>query len=398
MHTFRSSLPIVVLLTGMFFLNFITRTVMAPLLVHLEQAFAINHTTATGLLLYQSVGFSISLFFSGIIASYLQHKKVIAVSVIASGSALVLLSFATGLWSARAGFALVGAATGLYLASGIAMLSSVTEKKDWGKAIAVHELAPNLAFVVSPLLIEAALLVTNWQGAIRLTGMLCLLGGLLFVAFARGGDFTGIRPTGRTYPALLGCKAVWAFAAITTLASILETSPYNVMPLFLVDERNMSTASANTLLAMSRAATPLLPLLGGWLVDRFHFRYVLYVCLAASGIVMAGISFAHGSVLTVLLVLQAGLPALMFPAVFAALGNAFAPAQQSLVLSLTMPAIALFSTGIVPLFLGFCGDTVGFGVGFMVIGASCMATLIAPRYMALQYAKLAEPQPGREIN
>ena len=391
MSFFKQSLPAVVLLTAIFFLNFLTRTIMAPLLVHLEQAFGLNHTAATGLLAYQSAGLSVSLFCSGILAGYLPHRRVVALSVIGSGLALCLLSLASGIWSARAGFTLVGCATGLYLASGIAMLSDATQKEHWGKAIAIHELAPNLAFVCSPILIETALHFTNWQGAILITGVLCIVGGGLFLRYAKGGNFTGIRPTTHTFPALIALKATWAFAIIATVASVLESSPYNVMPLFLVSERGMNTIEAGSLISISRLITPVLPLAGGWLVDRFHYKPVLFCCLFISAVAMVGVATTHNSLLTISLILQSGMPALMFPAVFAALAHAFTPREQALVLSLTMPFIAGISTGIVPFFLGFCGDTVGFGKGFLVIAFFCLISTLAPRYLTPDYAKLSQP-------
>jgi NNP family nitrate/nitrite transporter-like MFS transporter len=65
----------------------------------------------------------------------------------------------------------LGAGAGLYLPSGIATLTGLVAPRHWGKAIAIHELAPNLDFVTAPLLSEALLNWTSWRGVLILFGI-----------------------------------------------------------------------------------------------------------------------------------------------------------------------------------------------------------------------------------
>ena len=51
----------------------------------------------------------------------------------------------------RTGLYALGLAAGLYMPSAIATITALVDQRHWGKAIAIHELAPNLAFFTGPL-------------------------------------------------------------------------------------------------------------------------------------------------------------------------------------------------------------------------------------------------------
>lgn len=57
---------------------------------------------------------------------------------------------AQGLYSLGAVCLGLGLAAGLYLPSGVAALTSFVRPRDWGKAVAMHEIAPNGGMVLAP--------------------------------------------------------------------------------------------------------------------------------------------------------------------------------------------------------------------------------------------------------
>jgi NNP family nitrate/nitrite transporter-like MFS transporter len=59
---------------------------------------------------------------------------------------MLTIAAATTLWLIQCGLVVLGFAAGFYLPSAIATITSLVDKRHWGKAIAIHELAPNLAF------------------------------------------------------------------------------------------------------------------------------------------------------------------------------------------------------------------------------------------------------------
>src|SRR4030043_2190814 len=143
----RSQMAPLLFLVGIFFLNFIARVFLAPLLPTIENDLKIGHEEAGSFFFVISFGYCIMLLGSSFISSRLNHRRTLILSTVTLGGALLFIGFSQELWLVRLGLFILGMAAGLYLPSGIATLTELVNPKDWGKAISIHELAPNLGFV-----------------------------------------------------------------------------------------------------------------------------------------------------------------------------------------------------------------------------------------------------------
>ena len=99
--TFRDRLPALLLLTSIFFVNFLARIVLAPLMPAVESDLGFSHAEAGSLFLLISLGYFTTILASGFITCRLTHKQTIISSNIALGFALLVISFSTGLWGMR---------------------------------------------------------------------------------------------------------------------------------------------------------------------------------------------------------------------------------------------------------------------------------------------------------
>ena len=163
--SFYQQLRPVSFLAVIFLLNFIARIILAPLLPTIEEELEISHSEAGAFFFLISSGYVIGLLGSGFLASRSSHKITIVISTGGVGLALLGISIANALWAVRLGLIGLGFAGGLYIPSAIATITSLIERPHWGKAIAVHELAPNLAFFAGPFL--AILFLAGRRGARR---------------------------------------------------------------------------------------------------------------------------------------------------------------------------------------------------------------------------------------
>ncbi|HMK52763.1 MAG TPA: MFS transporter, partial [Thermodesulfobacteriota bacterium] len=144
-------------------MNFLSRIILSPLMPTVEKDLKVGHDEAGSLFFMISLGYCIGLLLSGFISSRLTHRKMILLSSVAVGGAIILVSISHHLWMIHLGLIFVGMAAGFYLPSGIATLMELVRPEHWGKALAIHELAPNLAFVIAPLLVEALLGAFSWR-------------------------------------------------------------------------------------------------------------------------------------------------------------------------------------------------------------------------------------------
>ncbi|KPK25531.1 MAG: protein NarK, partial [Nitrospira bacterium SG8_3] len=186
--SFRLQLGPILLLTAIFFLNFIARIMLAPLMPTIEKDLGVGHGEAGSLFLFISSGYFISLLGAGLLSSQLTHRKTIVLSATTVGIALLGISLSDSLWAIRLGLFMLGMAAGIYLPSGIATLTALISVRHWGKGIAIHELAPNLSFVAAPLISEALLPWLSWRGILAVMGGTSVLAGIAFTRFGRGGQ------------------------------------------------------------------------------------------------------------------------------------------------------------------------------------------------------------------
>ncbi len=91
-----------------FFLNFMARIILAPLMPTVERDLGIGHGEAGSLFLLISAGFFPTLLGSGYFSSRLRHRKTIILSSTALGIALLAVSLSNSLWAIPTGIGIAG--------------------------------------------------------------------------------------------------------------------------------------------------------------------------------------------------------------------------------------------------------------------------------------------------
>lgn len=147
---FAAQVGPVFFLAAIFLLNFIARIILSPLLPTMERELAISHKQAGLLFLLISAGYLTGLLSSGFLSSRSTHRRTILVSSTGVGVALLFVSLTTDMRAMQGGLLVLGLASGFYMPSAIATITALFDRRHWGKAIAIHELAPNLAFFSVP--------------------------------------------------------------------------------------------------------------------------------------------------------------------------------------------------------------------------------------------------------
>ncbi len=368
-------------LVGIFFLNFLSRIVLSPLLPTVEKDLKIGHEEAGSFFFIISFGYCIMLLGSSFVSSRLSHRKTILLSTVALGGALLFVGLSHQLWMVRLGLFTLGMAAGLYLPSGIATITELVNPRDWGKAISIHELAPNLSFVIAPLIAEMLLRWFSWQGIFTLFGIFSILTGILFFLFGRGGRFCGESLNVSTLRIILKEPSFWVMMALFSLGIGGTFGMFAMFPLYLVSEKGMDQAWANTLVGLSRISPVGVAILSGWVTDRLGPKRTLKVVFLANGIAVMLLGAASESWIVLLIFLQPMLASSFFPPGFAALSRIGGPQFKSIAVSLTMPVSFLLGGGAIPAMIGFIGEVKSFSIGFIILGGILFGGAILVRYL-----------------
>ncbi len=371
---FQAALAPILLLTGIFFLNFMARIIMAPLMPVIRGDLHLNHSGAGLFFLTLSCGYFLALLGSGYLAGRLPHCRVIGLSSAGVGLALTAIAVAPSLIGIYGGLLALGLAAGIYLPSGIASITDRVAAHHWGKALAIHELAPNSAFLLAPLMVEAALGVVDWRTGLLVLGLAAFALAGFFRWRGQGADYCGEIPDRRLMAAIAAKPAVWLMMLLFGIGISGTLGLYSMLPLYLVSDHGLERPFANTLLAFSRAGSLVAAVFGGWAADRFGPRITIRVVFLVSGLLIIAIGVLRGSFLTAAVFCQPVLAVCFFPAGFSMLSRISTRRNQNITIAVTIPMGFLIGGGIVPLFLGGMGDAGAFGRAFMLIG---MATTLA---------------------
>ena len=378
---FKAHLFPILFLTAIFFLNFLSRIILAPLLPTVELDLGISHSEAGSLFLLISVGYFAALLASGFISARLLHRRTIVLSAASLGLALYLTAFSHGLLGMRAGLILLGMAAGLYLPSGIASITHLVDARHWGKALAIHEVAPNLAFVAAPLFAEFMLEWISWRNILIVLGTLTIVASISFSRFGRGGDFPGSAPGFGACKTLFKLPDFWIMTVLFMMGIASTLGIYTMLPLFLVTEHGMDRSVANELIGLSRVLSIAMALLAGIVNDRFGPKRTLMGVLLSTGAMTILIGLAPGFWVILLVFLQPLMAVSFFPPAFALLSAVGPPDVRNVSVSLAVPTGFMVGGGIMPFFIGYMGDKGNFAGGIVIMGGLILAGALLAAFL-----------------
>jgi NNP family nitrate/nitrite transporter-like MFS transporter len=348
-----------------------------------EKDLKIGHAGAGSLFLLISIGYCTMLMASGFVSSRLNHRKSIVLSSMAVGGSLMIVGFSHHPLGIRFGLVALGMAAGLYLPSGIATLTTLVGPKDLGKALAIHELAPNLSYVAVPFAAAILLEWFSWHRALTLFGIGPLLFGLFFIRFGKGGTFRGEAPNVGTLRIILRKPSSWIMITFFSLGIGASLGVYAMLPLYMVSERGMDPSWTNTLMGLSRISAVGMLFVAGWVTDRLGPKQALRSIFLASGITTILLGVASGSWVAVIIFLQPMLACSFFPPGFVALSQMNSPSIKNVAVSLTSSIGFLIGGGAVPAAIGFVGEFWSFSLGFSLLGGLLLGGVLLVRYLKL---------------
>ena len=373
---FRFPFRPILILVAIYYLSMLSRIVFAPLLPIFEVEFGLTHGQAGSLFLIIALGQCVALLGSGVLSSLLSHRWTIFLSIIMSAVAMVTVSQSISVYHLYPGLFLVGAALGLYFPSGMATLTELISPEQWGKAIALHEMAPNLAFITAPLFLEVLLRLTPWRGIPLVFGALSIFLALLFLFFGPKHHDRGTPPNPQALRQVVRYSSFWVLALIFALGVGAEAGVYSMLPLFLASEMGFARESANTLVGLSRLSGLLILFISGLITDRMGHKRAAVLFLAVMGTLTLLLGVIRGPVTTpILMVLQATAIPCFWPGALAVLSQSFAPHLRSLGVSLVVLSGILWGVGAIPSAIGHLAEVHSFSFGFALLGGLLLAAV-----------------------
>ena len=365
---------------SLWFLNFSTRTVLSPLLPIFEQELHITHALAGSIFLFLAVGYTSSLLVSNWITPRIGFKKSIAIGFIVLIGALLCLVFTGTYWGLGVVAFLLGFGGGLYLPCALPLLTTTIHPDKWGKAIAFHETAASFSILAIPLLAAAALRFLHWKSLVVVLSGLCLAVTVVFLI--RSPDPRPKVEEKSPFSKVLRRRDFWVMGTLWGFAAAGGLGLYNLIPLFLVNEKGISIEVANTIFGLTRIGGLVVTFLAGFLIDRIGVKRVLLLSLLASGFSTTGVALADSfPLLVTMLVLQATFMPIFFPAGLVTISKLTTFSDRSAFAGAVVAFGVVFGTGIAPTLLGAVADVWSFQMGMMVQGLLTMGICFLVKFL-----------------
>lgn len=355
-------------LAGIFFLNMISRLGVAPLLPDIEISLGISHVQAGGFFFLISSGYCISLFGSIFLTPRFTHRSLIIVSSLAVGISLLFAAASKGLFMLQLSMVILGLAGGFYLPSGIASLTGLVNQKDWGKVLGIHQLAPNLAYIIAPLMAGLILTWHSWRMVLSIYGIASLGLALSYARWGQGFTTRTDSPKLKPFKKLIRNPSILIIMFLFIMGMGLNQGVFAIMPLYLTFERGFDPGLSNFILGLSRIIAFGFPLAGGWLADRYGIKRILLITIICSILGTFLLVWLPNSWIWLALVIQASACVCIFPLCFAVMSMITTSQTRSVAVSVVVPVAHFLGSGGVPLGVGFLAEAGNFNNGFIGLG------------------------------
>jgi len=362
------SLSAVLLLTFIFFVHFVARQIAGPLLPAMEAELGLTHTQSGLFILFTGCGFFISQIGAAFLAARWGYRRCILVSLWGTAVMTACIGTLGSVWALYLGFLGLGITGGLYVPSGIALITMLVRPQDWGKAMGIHELAPNMALILVPFIATAAVALGSWRlGYLGLAAFLVVLGFFYLVSGVDAHRRPSV-PDLSSIRSIAANPSFWYLGLLLSLAVGVETGVYSMVPLFLVNERAFDLADANQLLGLSRIPSLVMVLLAGWITDRLSPSTTLMLALGMTGAAIVGLGVGPDEIIVPAVFLQAAASACLFPPILSMASRMSTSENRALTLSLSLAVAPVIGGGLLPAGIALAGDLGSFGMGLMAAG------------------------------
>lgn len=356
----------------LWYLAFSIRTVISPLLPLIQSNLSLSQATAGGLYLFLAGGNTFSVLLAGHIALKIGYKRLLLISFLSLSLLLAAFSHVNSYVTISVLLFFMGVASGLYLPCAIPMLTATFERRHWGKAIGFHETAAGFNLLSIPFFVTLLLVAVEWRTIFPLMAAATLLVTAIFW------KMTPSPPPERKQSVptstLLRRTDFWVILTLWVCCAMLSIGVYNIIPLFLVNEKGLLLKQANLAFSVSRIGGFAGQTVIGFFLDRYSTRKILLVLMVASGVFTLAVAITETYwIIITMLLLQATFCVVFYPVGIVAISKVTQPEERAIFTGTIMAISGMLSIGLTPFLMGAIADQWSFQVGFVILGLLALA-------------------------
>lgn len=370
-----NGIMILLLIIAVFF-SMAGRAIFPPLMPYLQEELVISLTTVGTLFLLSSISFSLVMVFSGFLTAWIGHGNTVVAALVFILVGLVISASAENAMILAVGMIFIGAGGGTYAPSGIAIINNKISIEKRSTAFSIHEIGPNAAILLAPLIVLTSVPLLGWRGVLLLIALLTGLASIAFYIWGTPKSGVGAKPNLSTIGTILRLPQAYVGMSIfsTSLAGLHGL--YSILPAYLVEHSSMSAEYVNSLVTLSRVISVFVLFLAGLIIKTMGKRNTIIMVLLFTGMLTGLISVAEGRMLEIVVVFQPALIAVMFPAQLSCLAEIGEKWYQNVTSAVVITVGMIVGAGVVPVLVGVLGDW-GIGwFGFVSLALMMLLTVV----------------------
>jgi NNP family nitrate/nitrite transporter-like MFS transporter len=369
------------------FFSMAARVIFSPLMPALQNELGGTLSTAGTLFLLANISYALAMLFSGFLTARIGHGKTIVAALASITFGLSLTAIAPGLMLLAVGMLLIGAGAGAYPPSGIAMINAKTSIQGRNTAFSFHEIGPNLALLLAPLIVLALEPWFGWRGVLIWMAAVCGLAAVAFLRWGASDSGVGAAPDIRTMSTILRLRGTLVGMVILSATLAGLQGVYSILPAYLVTEHSLPSQYVNFLVTVSRIACVLFLLRAGAIITYFGRRQTIIWILLFSSFFTALVGLVQGTLISIIVIIQPALLAVLVPALLSSVSEIGEIRYQNITYAVVISIGVSVGGGLTPALLGFFGD-----LGLAWLGFIALAGYMVSAVLFL----LATPEFGRD--
>ena len=351
----------------LWYLAFGCRTIISPVLPVIENELGLSHAMAGALYLFAAIGTTIASLSSGFLSSRFGAKNLLVYGFILGSGACFGIYFATSYMSLAFFLFFFGMSGGFYLPCAIPIITSIFDQKYWGRALSIHETAASFSILSLPFIVGFALGYIEWRLLFVILAIISIIMILAFQVSApslkpqkqKGSSFASVI----SRPDFLVILFLWINCSMTSMGV------YNIIPLYLVDDKSMDLDAANRIFAYSRIGGFLGQLSIGLILDRLSTKKILFALILLSGFSTLGMALINNfPVFVCFLLLQGTFSVAFFPVGLMAISKLSSVEERTMYTGTIMAISQTIGLGLTPFLLGAIADLWDFHIGLILLG------------------------------
>jgi MFS family permease len=270
------------------------------LLPALTKDLGLSYTAAGLLVSVLHISAFVANFGSGVVVDMTGRKVVFQVASLAVGGGALALFGVTGAYFVLAALVmLIGVTNNLWHPPAIAFIADRYPERR-GYALALHATGASIGDMIAPLAAGALLVSFSWQGTAAISALPVLVISLLFALYLMPQDRPapgaakrgmGLRDYRDGLLRLVRRRAVLGLCMMAALRSMAQTGLLMFLPLFLSDVLGVSPLAMGTAVMGMHIGGVIVSPIAGALSDRVGPRPVVIAGLAATTVLIVGLTF-----------------------------------------------------------------------------------------------------------